>query len=107
VPCSLYVSQLHVRCGPVGYGLVRCGLGACGPGLAACAGPAELALPTRPALAIGQGSAIQQPLAISIIAELVPQFPLVLLVMPVLISFTIKDLAKDKIQPTEDGASRT
>jgi multidrug efflux pump subunit AcrB len=42
------------------------------------------------ALAIGQGSAIQQPLAISIIAGLLLQFPLVLLVMPVLISLTIR-----------------
>jgi multidrug efflux pump subunit AcrB len=42
------------------------------------------------ALAIGRGSAIQQPLAISIIAGLLLQFPLVLLVMPVLISLTIR-----------------
>jgi multidrug efflux pump subunit AcrB len=41
------------------------------------------------ALAIGQGSAIQQPLAISIIAGLLLQFPLVLLAMPVLIGFTL------------------
>ena len=42
------------------------------------------------ALAIGQGSAIQQPLAITIIAGLLLQFPLVLLVMPVLISITLR-----------------
>ena len=48
------------------------------------------------ALAIGQGSAIQQPLAISIIAGLILQFSLVLLVMPVLIGFTIKMPAKLK-----------
>jgi multidrug efflux pump subunit AcrB len=40
------------------------------------------------ALAIGQGSGIQQPLAIAIIAGLLLQFPLVLLAMPVLIGFT-------------------
>ena len=47
------------------------------------------------ALAIGQGSAIQQPLAISIIAGLLLQFPLVLLVMPVLIGFTVAEKASD------------
>jgi multidrug efflux pump subunit AcrB len=41
------------------------------------------------ALAIGQGSAIQQPLAISIIAGLLLQFPLVLLAMPALIGLTL------------------
>ena len=41
------------------------------------------------ALAIGQGSGIQQPLAISIIAGLLLQFPLVLLAMPVLIGLTV------------------
>lgn len=41
------------------------------------------------ALAIGQGSGIQQPLAIAIIAGLLLQFPLVLLAMPVLIGFTL------------------
>jgi multidrug efflux pump subunit AcrB len=40
------------------------------------------------ALAIGQGSGIQQPLAISIIAGLIIQYPLVLLAMPVLIGLT-------------------
>jgi len=45
-----------------------------------------------PALAIGQGSAIQQPLAISIIAGLILQFPLVLLAMPVLIGLTAERL---------------
>lgn len=40
------------------------------------------------ALAIGEGSGIQQPLAISIIAGLIIQYPLVLLAMPVLIELT-------------------
>ncbi len=42
------------------------------------------------ALAIGQGSAIQQPLAIAIIAGLLLQFPAVLLAMPVLIGLTVR-----------------
>jgi multidrug efflux pump subunit AcrB len=42
------------------------------------------------ALAIGPGSGIQQPLALSIIAGLLLQFPTVLLAMPVLISFTVR-----------------
>ena len=41
------------------------------------------------ALAYGPGSGIQQPLALSIIAGLLLQFPTVLLAMPVLISFTV------------------
>jgi multidrug efflux pump subunit AcrB len=41
------------------------------------------------AFAIGQGSAIQQPLAIAIIAGLFLQFPLVLLAMPVLVGLTL------------------
>ncbi|PPQ30477.1 efflux RND transporter permease subunit [Rhodopila globiformis] len=41
------------------------------------------------AFAIGQGSGIQQPLAIAIIAGLLLQFPLVLLAMPVLIGLTL------------------
>jgi multidrug efflux pump subunit AcrB len=41
------------------------------------------------AFAIGQGSAIQQPLAIAIIAGLFLQFPLVLLAMPVLVDLTL------------------
>jgi multidrug efflux pump subunit AcrB len=41
------------------------------------------------AFAIGQGSAIQQPLAIAIIAGLFLQFPLVLLAMPVLAGLTL------------------
>ena len=45
------------------------------------------------ALALGQGSAIQQPLAISIIAGLLLQFPLVLLAMPVLIGLTVRSAA--------------
>jgi multidrug efflux pump subunit AcrB len=43
------------------------------------------------ALAIGPGSGIQQPLALSIIAGLLLQFPTVLLAMPVLISFTVRE----------------
>jgi hypothetical protein len=42
------------------------------------------------ALAIGPGSSIQQPLASSIIAGLLLQFPTVLLAMPVLLSFTMR-----------------
>jgi multidrug efflux pump subunit AcrB len=42
------------------------------------------------ALAIGPGSSIQQPLALSIIAGLLLQFPTVLLAMPVLLSFTMR-----------------
>ncbi len=42
------------------------------------------------ALALGPGSGIQQPLALSIIAGLMLQFPTVLLAMPVLISFTVR-----------------
>ena len=41
------------------------------------------------AFAMGQGSAMQQPLAIAIIAGLMLQLPLVLLLMPVLIGLTI------------------
>jgi multidrug efflux pump subunit AcrB len=43
------------------------------------------------AFAIGQGSGIQQPLAIAIISGLLLQYPLVLLVMPVLVSLTLRD----------------
>jgi multidrug efflux pump subunit AcrB len=42
------------------------------------------------ALAIGQGSGMQQPLAVAIIAGLLLQFPLVLLAMPVVIGFTLR-----------------
>ena len=42
------------------------------------------------ALAIGQGSGMQQPLAVAIIAGLIVQFPLVLLAMPVVIGLTLK-----------------
>ena len=38
------------------------------------------------ALGIGQGSAMQQPLAIAIISGLIAQLPLVLLVLPVFLS---------------------
>lgn len=41
------------------------------------------------ALAIGQGSGIQQPLAIAIIGGLLLQFPLVLVAMPVLVRLTL------------------
>jgi len=51
------------------------------------------------ALAIGPGSGIQQPLALSIIAGLMLQFPTVLLAMPVLISFTMRR------RPRETGAA--
>jgi len=39
--------------------------------------------------AIGQGSAIQQPLALAIVAGLLIQYPMVLLAMPVLIGLTL------------------
>ena len=39
------------------------------------------------ALGLGQGSAMQQPLAIAIICGLVVQMPLVLIVMPLLVEF--------------------
>ena len=42
------------------------------------------------ALAIGQGSGVQQPLAIAVIAGLLLQYPLVLLAMPVLIGLTLR-----------------
>ena len=41
------------------------------------------------AFAIGQGSGIQQPLAIAIISGLLLQYPLVLLAMPILVGFTV------------------
>ena len=41
------------------------------------------------ALAIGQGSGMQQPLAIAIISGLIAEFPLVLLAVPVLIGMTL------------------
>ena len=42
------------------------------------------------ALAIGEGSAMQQPLAVAIIAGLIAEFPLVLLAVPVLIGLTVR-----------------
>ena len=45
------------------------------------------------AFAIGQGSGIQQPLAIAIIAGLLLQYPLVLLAMPVLVRLTLPKTA--------------
>ena len=55
------------------------------------------------ALAIGKGSGIQQPLAISIIAGLLLQFPLVLLFMPVLIGLTLKRSGAGGDQPDAAG----
>jgi CzcA family heavy metal efflux pump len=52
------------------------------------------------ALAIGPGSGIQQPLALSIIAGLMLQFPTVLLAMPVLISFTVRRDHRATTTPT-------
>jgi multidrug efflux pump subunit AcrB len=51
------------------------------------------------ALAIGPGAGIQQPLALSIIAGLLLQFPTVLLAMPVLISFTVRHDHRVKTTP--------
>ena len=48
------------------------------------------------ALALGQGSGMQQPLAIVIFAGLLLQYPLVLLAMPVLVQLT---LPRDRPQP--------
>lgn len=45
------------------------------------------------AFAIGQGSGIQQPLAIAIIAGLLLQYPLVLMAMPVLVRLTLPKTA--------------
>ncbi|GHD00185.1 efflux RND transporter permease subunit [Novosphingobium pokkalii] len=49
------------------------------------------------ALAIGQGSGIQQPLDIVIIAGLLLQYPLVLLAMPPLVRLTA---SRPALQPT-------
>jgi CzcA family heavy metal efflux pump len=54
------------------------------------------------ALAIGPGAGVQQPLALSIIAGLLLQFPTVLLAMPVLISFTMR---RDQPMTTAPGAA--
>jgi CzcA family heavy metal efflux pump len=54
------------------------------------------------ALAIGPGAGVQQPLALSIIAGLLLQFPTVLLAMPVLISFTMR---RDQPATTAPGAA--
>jgi multidrug efflux pump subunit AcrB len=56
------------------------------------------------ALAIGPGSGIQQPLALSIIAGLLLQFPTVLLAMPVLISFTVRN-ARMSVAPASEAAA--
>jgi multidrug efflux pump subunit AcrB len=53
------------------------------------------------ALAIGQGSQFQQPLAISIVAGLLLQLPLVLLAMPVLIGLTLRRAAR--VEESERG----
>jgi multidrug efflux pump subunit AcrB len=49
------------------------------------------------ALAMGPGSATQQPLALSIIAGLLLQFPTVLLAMPVLLALTMRRDARAPI----------
>ena len=49
------------------------------------------------ALDLGQGAGMQQPLAVAIIAGLLVQFPLVLLALPVLLSFLIRP----EKQPTD------
>jgi CzcA family heavy metal efflux pump len=54
------------------------------------------------ALAIGPGAGVQQPLALSIIAGLLLQFPTVLLAMPVLISFTMR---RDQPMTTAPGTA--
>jgi multidrug efflux pump subunit AcrB len=56
------------------------------------------------ALAIGPGSGIQQPLALSIIAGLMLQFPTVLLAMPVLISFTVRHDHRVTSTPATGGS---
>ncbi len=48
------------------------------------------------ALAIGRGSGMQQPLAIAIISGFIVEFPLVLLVMPVLIELTLPKAERAK-----------
>ncbi len=55
------------------------------------------------ALALGQGSGIQQPLAIAIIAGLLLQFPLVLLAMPVLIGLTLPNRQRNRRTGTDSG----
>jgi multidrug efflux pump subunit AcrB len=42
------------------------------------------------AFALGQGSAMQQPLAVAIISGLIVQLPLVLLLLPVLLQLLMK-----------------
>jgi multidrug efflux pump subunit AcrB len=60
------------------------------------------------ALAIGPGAGIQQPLALSIIAGLLLQFPTVLLAMPVLISFTVRHDHRVRTTPdTGTGVPQT
>jgi len=48
------------------------------------------------ALAIGRGSGMQQPLAVAIIVRFIVEFPLVLLVMPVLIELTLPKFERAK-----------
>src|SRR6202000_539796 len=52
------------------------------------------------ACAIGQGSGIQQPLAIAVIAGLLLQYPLVLLAMPILVRLTLP--REDQTLPPEE-----
>jgi multidrug efflux pump subunit AcrB len=49
------------------------------------------------ALALGQGSGMQQPLAIATISGLLVQFPLVLLAMPVVIGLTLRGAARQSL----------
>ena len=51
------------------------------------------------ALALGQGSGIQQPLAIAIIAGLLLQYPLVLIAMPTLVRLTLPRKARPETLP--------
>ena len=52
------------------------------------------------ALANGQGSGIQQPLAIAIIAGLLLQYPLVLLAMPVFVRLTLPREGRGATRPS-------
>jgi len=53
------------------------------------------------AFALGQGSEMQQPLAIAIISGLIVQLPLVLLAMPVL--YSVRQHSSKKLRPEEDS----
>jgi multidrug efflux pump subunit AcrB len=54
------------------------------------------------AFAFGQGSAMQQPLAIAIISGLIVQLPLVLLLLPVLLKLLLKQ-RRPRAQTREEG----